>query len=445
MSCELILAGPLVTIPSGEKMCTVFLACFEVGKSAFKCKPVENTCRTVTAANKYVAIEKGGLLILKKQRTLSLWAGMFFLCCLLISLPKNAKAEDGKIIWAPPEALLESYDWIQLTSGEWLMGDLKVMYDRSLEFDSEKLDFQTFDWEDVQQVICYESKSIQIEDPNAKYYHLIGLGSQIQIIVGILRVKGNKVFLETDEGTLEFDRSSLVSIAPGEVGEWDNWAVKLTLSVNLTGGNTENEDYSANLNLKRGTSINRFYFDYRGIYSEASNVATSNTHRANGHFDIFSRWFFYRPVFVEYYRDLFANLAHRGTIGTGVGYTIIDTDKADFHITPGLAYIYTAYDSVETGEDETASTPALVVSAYLDTEVTDKIDFLAFYSFNVVNEESGTYIHHAKTSLEFEITGYLDFDLSLIWDRIQDPAPDENGIVPEQDDFYFFCGLTFKL
>ena len=354
-------------------------------------------------------------------------------------------AEDEKIIWAPPDALLESYDWIQLTSGEWLMGDLRVMYDKSLEFNSEKLDFQTFDWEDVQQVICYEPKSIQIEDPNAKYYRLVGLHSQIQIIVGILRVKGNKVFLETDEGTLEFERSSLVSIAPGGVGEWDNWAIKLTLSINLTGGNTENEDYSASLNLKRRSSINRFYFDYRGIYSEASNIATSNNHRANSYFDIFSRWFFFRPVFVEYYRDLFANIAHRGTIGAGIGYTIFDTGKTDFHITPGLAYINTVYDSVEAGDDKTVSTPALVVSANLDAEVTDKIDFIALYSFNVVNEESGTYTHHAEASLEFEITGYLDVDLSIIWDRIQDPAPDENGIVPEQDDFYFLCGLTLEL
>ena len=401
----------------------------------------------VIISNKTIADkqEKGGSLILKKQRPLNLWAGMFFLCCLLINLPENAKAEDGKIIWAPPEVLLKNYDWIQLTSGEWLMGDLKVMYDKSLEFDSEKLDYQTFDWEDVQQVICYEPKSIQIEDSTTKYYRLIGLDSQIQILVGILRVKGNKVFLETDDGTMEFDRSSLVSIAPGEVGEWDNWAIKLTLSVNLTGGNTENEDYSANLNLKRRSSINRFYFDYRGIYSETSNISTSNNHRANSYFDIFSRWFYFRPVFVEYYRDLFANIAHRGTIGTGVGYTIFDTGKTDFRITPGLAYSYTVYDSVEAGADETASTPALVVSAELDAEVTDKIDFLAIYSFSVVNEESGTYTHQAEASLEFEITGYLEFDLTLMWDRIQDPAPDENGIVPEQDDFYFFCGLTFEL
>ena len=100
---------------------------------------------------------------------------------------------------------------------------------------------------------------------------------------------------------------------------------------------------------------------------------------------------------------------------------------------------------MEAGEDNSVSTPALVVSTEFDTELTKKTDFNVLYNFNVVNEQSGTYSHHAKASLEIEITGTLDLDLSLIWDRIQDPAPDEDGIVPEQDDLYFFCGLTFEL
>jgi putative salt-induced outer membrane protein YdiY len=377
---------------------------------------------------------------------LGLVALICLICFFAMVLPASALAEGGKPIWTPDGSRPEGFDWIQLTNGEWLKGDLKVLYNDSLEFDSDELGLLSFDWEDVQQVICHAPQSVRIEDAESGQTKIWQIQGDAGTVVGFLRIDGDKVFMETDEGTLEFDRSTLVSIAPGESSELDYWSIKLTLSIDLSGGNTEKEDYSLNLNTKRRTSLTRFYFDYRGIYSETQNIETSNSHRAGTYFDIFStRRFYWRPVFAEYYRDPFANIAHRGTIGAGVGYTIIDTAKTEWILTPGIAYIYTEYDSVEAGEDSTAQTPALVVSTEYDTELTKKTDFNILYNFNVVNEESGTYFHHAKASLEIELTGTLDLDLSLIWDRIQDPAPDEDGIVPEQDDYYFFCGLSFEL
>src|SRR5208282_5505081 len=38
--------------------------------------------------------------------------------------------------WVPPE---DSFDWIQLKSGEWLKGRVKAMQERKLEFFSEEL------------------------------------------------------------------------------------------------------------------------------------------------------------------------------------------------------------------------------------------------------------------------------------------------------------------
>ena len=78
-------------------------------------------------------------------------------------------------------------------------------------------------------------------------------------------------------------------------------------------------------------------------------------------------------------------------------------------------------------------------------ESTCQIDFNVNYKFNVVNKESGTYTHNAKAGLEIELTGRIDLDLSVVWDRTQDPQPTSDGSVPEQDDFYFFCGITLEL
>ena len=78
-----------------------------------------------------------------------------------ISESKNTPS--GSPIWSPTSALPEKFDWIQLTSGEWLKGDLKVLYDKKLEFDSDELDLLELDWEDVKQIRGYKLFSVRFE------------------------------------------------------------------------------------------------------------------------------------------------------------------------------------------------------------------------------------------------------------------------------------------
>jgi len=61
---------------------------------------------------------------------------------------QNEKAESGtetkmkamqSQAWQPPPPPPDDFDWIQLKSGEWLKGELKVLYAKKLEFDSRVL------------------------------------------------------------------------------------------------------------------------------------------------------------------------------------------------------------------------------------------------------------------------------------------------------------------
>ena len=70
-----------------------------------------------------------------------------------------------------------------------------------------------------------------------------------------------------------------------------------------------------------------------------------------------------------------------------------------------------------------------------------RIDYIFNYDFKIVNEVSGTYTHHLITTLETELTDWLDFDISFAWDRIQNPTPNADGTVPEQNDFYLITSL----
>ena len=67
-----------------------------------------------------------------------------------------------------------------------------------------------------------------------------------------------------------------------------------------------------------------------------------------------------------------------------------------------------------------------------------------FIGFQIVDQESGTYIHHLVTTLESDLISDLDLDISIVWDRVEDPQPAEDGTVPEQDDFQLIVGVSYE-
>ena len=84
---------------------------------------------------------------------------------------------------------------------------------------------------------------------------------------------------------------------------------------------------------------------------------------------------------------------------------------------------------------------ALMLGTFYDTTLTKTVDFNAEYNLSIVNKESGTYTHHAIATFETEITTILDFDISLIWDRTQDPQATADGEVPDRNDFQLLLTL----
>ena len=73
------------------------------------------------------------------------------------------------------------------------------------------------------------------------------------------------------------------------------------------------------------------------------------------------------------------------------------------------------------------------------------MDFDFLYNFQLVNERSGTYNHHLVASFETELTQFLNFDVSFVWDRTETPQPNEDGTVPDPNDYYliFSIGVDF--
>ena len=341
------------------------------------------------------------------------------------------KPDDPSDPWknfVPPK---DNYDWVQLNSGEWLKGEIKVLYNEEMEFDSDELDLLTIDLEDIHHIRGGGIKNVRLNGPITFY--------------GLLEVTKDQVIITQGETQRVFKRADLVSITSGGLTEIDKWSVKLSLGLDLSAGNTEQTNFSGSADIRRRTADNRFVLTSLTQYSKAQDVVTADNNRINAFYDVFrSRQFYLRPVFGEYFRDTFQNIRDQYSIGTGLGYQLIDTSKSEWSATAGIAYQNTQFDSVEAGEDDNISTPALVLGTFYETALTTKIDFTGNYQFKLLNEASGTYTHHAIGTIETELLSWLDFDISLVWDYIRDPTANEDGTVPESNDYKLIFALGIE-
>jgi putative salt-induced outer membrane protein YdiY len=349
--------------------------------------------------------------------SLTMWGG-------LALSPPGAAAD-----WAPPPPMPDKFDWVQLTSGEWLKGEIQVMYEESLEFDSDKLDLLSIDLEDIQQIRSAQVLNVRMKGGETST-------GKVLMEDGSIRVLG--------DSPAEYQRADLLSMTAGVPRERNYWVGKVSAGGNLRSGNTDQVEMSAAASFKRRTVENRVSLDYLGNFSETNDVQSANNQRANAVWDwFFSEKLFLRPVFVEYFSDPFQNIDSRYTIGTGLGYQLIDTSRTDWSIFAGPAWQSTRFDEVEPGESRSEDTWALSAGTTFDTELTDRIDFNYDYRFQFTSPESGRYNHHMIGTFAIELTDSLDLDLSLVWDRIEKPRPDADGTLPKQDDYRLIVGIGY--
>jgi hypothetical protein len=215
--------------------------------------------------------------------------------------------------WVPPE---DSFDWIQLNTGEWLKGRIKAMQERQIEFFSEKLSDLTFDWKDVRQVRSPRTIDVLFVDGRK-------VSGSVTVTPEQVAVGGAAPYVAP--------RDQLQSLTPGGSKERDYWSADLSVGLALQTGNTKSVQYNAQVDLQRRTPATRLSLDYIGNVSTFNGDENANNHRVNTEFDLWlSRRFYLVLPSAEYYTDPFQNLAHRVTAGGGVGYDLIDRRRLEW-------------------------------------------------------------------------------------------------------------------
>lgn len=326
--------------------------------------------------------------------------------------------------WVPPE---DSFDWIQLRSGEWLKGRIKAMQERKLEFDSDELNDLTFDWKDIRQVRSPRLLDVLSMDGETASGPVTVTPEQVTVGGAAPRV---------------FPRDQLQSLTPGGAKERNLWSGKLSLGLTLRKGNTESVEYNAQAHLQRRTPATRLSFDYIGNVSSVDGVESANNSRVNTEFDLWlSRRFYLVLPSAEYYKDPFQNLAHRLTVGVGVGYDLIDRPNLEWNITAGPAYQQAWFESSQPGEPTKKGAAALTFGSRFKWDITHRIELILEYRGQYTSREVGETTHHSVATLSLELTKRFDLDVSLVWDRISNPKVGENNVQPKQDDFRLVVGV----
>ncbi|HFB53648.1 MAG TPA: DUF481 domain-containing protein [Sulfurimonas autotrophica] len=344
---------------------------------------------------------------------------------------KKAKKEKRKIRWEDLSPTPIKSDWVQTKSGEWFRGEIKALYDDKLEFDSDEVGLYVFDFDDIKTIKSYHIISVNIEN--------------LASIAGILRLNGDKLTIIQGDTKYEFKRSEVVSFAPDAELEKNYWSGKITFNFDIRRGNTNQADYTSQANLKRRTAISSLSFDYLGRISSKDSQEIANDHRINEKYDRYiTRYFFWTPVFSEYYTDKYKNIKDQVTLGLGLGYTIIDTKKTHWSISGGPAGLYTRYYTVETGQNSSNYSPALELSTKFEQELSAITDFTFNYKLTFSDRDAGVYKHHMIAKFENELFSWLDLDFTAIWDHVAKPTEDAQGITPEHNDYQFLIGLGIE-
>jgi putative salt-induced outer membrane protein YdiY len=335
----------------------------------------------------------------------------------------------GGPVWTG-DHLPTEYDWILLSSGEWLKGELIAMYHDNLEFDSDEMGDVTLDWSDIIELRTSEAKSLRLSDG--------------RIFEGQLFIDANNITLYRAGSPVTIPRSDLLTLASADVNEKDLWSGNFTIGANLRSGNTQQEDYSLLIKFQRRTALTRFNNEYTGAYSSADGKQTENNHRFDSNLDyFFSEKIFFRPMSLSNFVDHFQNINYRVGYTAGVGYQIFDGTPFNWEVYTGAGWQKTYFESVEPGQNHNVDTPVLALGTDLDWDITSTIEYTFIYNIKLVNEDSGKYNSHLETGFDIDLVSDLELTIKYIWDRTEQPTADQDGELPNRDDNRIVFGLTW--
>lgn len=326
--------------------------------------------------------------------------------------------------------------WMQLTSGEVLLGSLigtvqedQNSYELAIEFDSDELGDVEVDVEDI--AVLQTADIFRVRLANGETHE------------GRLTIVDDKLTIQ-NERLHVYPISLVISIYSRVESELERWETDLFLGANFSKGNTDELSISGEVNGKRQTVYSRTLLNYNGNVTQSSGIKTAQNHQFDGSYDIYlSNRLFFRPIKATLNSDKFQNIDYRVNASTQLGYFIIATSDLEWDVSLGPGFQYTKFYTVLEGESASENSPTVVFSSDFEYELTKDIDVSHGYDLNWASNASGGVRHSNNFSIDMELVDDLDFTVKFIWDYMSNPKVGSDGEVPDKNDYKLNFGLTF--
>lgn len=322
-------------------------------------------------------------------------------------------------------------DWLRLTSGEWLRGELVRVRDDTLDFASDSLGDQSIALEDVARLVSKQHQVVLMEDGRT--------------FDGTLEVDEESIWVKGGDKTIRVRREGLLSVLALDGIDAAIWSLKVSLGATFRSGNTDQTDYTAVVTSSRESARSRWTGKYTGAISSVNDTETANNHRLGTKLDLFlTRRAFLTAPGLDVFRDPFQNIDVRVTPYAALGYQVVDTADHTWSVSAGPAFQYVKYESETEEHGSEEGSAAGVFSSDWSWDLTSDVDLRFTYDITVPLPDTHAFNHNAVLSLAVDLPRDLDLDLSFIWDRVNDPQREDGGDLPEPDDFRMLVGLGWS-
>ncbi|MEM9727398.1 MAG: DUF481 domain-containing protein [Myxococcota bacterium] len=344
------------------------------------------------------------------------------------------KAEESPKEALPGEYTIEfgdTFDWLRLSSGEWLKGEFQWMRDDEFGFDSDDLDLVTDDWEKV----------ARLHSPRVHTYAFLD-GTDL---IGRAVITPDQIIVETIDGVVTMPRNELLGVIDGGRRERDFWYLRLGVGFSSSIGNTSQGSLNGNFELGRADQRSIARLTYDGTVGYADREETVNRHIGRADYRIFlTKRYYVVPITGEFFNDRFANIRIRANPAVAGGVHLFDTPKAEWDTELSLGYQYLRYLSTIDGVPNPQNDFFI---GFLNVWSFDlgALDLDLSWQTALVVTTIGNTNHQGSAVISVEITEILDLDATFYFYRTEQPGPRSDGTVPQKNDYQFVVGLTLEI
>jgi hypothetical protein len=341
----------------------------------------------------------------------------------------------------------DSNDWIELTTGEWLKGDLHWLRPKGLEsgknlsFYSKKLDGLTLSWSSIAGVHSPKIKSYRFKDKTT--------------VSGEAIITKDAVIIQSDQGVETYPRAALVSISEGPPRERTWWSTMLSLGLSANAGNTNQGTLTTQWSLTRTDGHSLQGLSYLGTVAYTNGELNVNRHLGEVDTALYL-WdrFYLIPIAGQLLYDAFQNIKLRATPGVGAGVYLFKktrqrrkhTNQFEWDVQSGLGYQFLGFLSTPPGAANPQNDGFILFRTHWKLEfLNDNVELTIDWRTNLVYTTFGSTNHTGTVDVSVEITDRFSFLTTFLFLRTRDPEPRSDGTEPKENDYQVVFSLALNI